>query len=221
MSAAVSSRRAPSPEPQVPILAGRDTMIEPSLPLIVLLYADFPGQVGRWERNPRGTAARLFRAHDCFCAAVAAHGGEPVPAPLDARCARFAGPAAALAAARAFRRASEGEGGLPVRLALAGGPGWPDGVIPMPLLHRVRLLAEGAAAGQVLLDEPAAAALAGGLPEGTHPEPQPRRRLPGLARPARVVFLRESDRVGAAPASSPTDRLLDTVDRLLRTCRRR
>jgi hypothetical protein len=210
MSATVLSRRAPAPEPQVPILAGHDTLIEPSLPPIVLFYVDFPGQVGRWERDARGTAARLFRAHDRFAAAVAAQGGAPVPAPLDARCARFAGPAAALAAALAFRRAEEEAGGLPVRLALVGEPARPDGALPVPLLHRARLMAEGAGAGQVLLDALAAAALAGGLPEGISLDPQRRRWRPGLlAPPARVVLRR----------AAGGDGLLDGIDRLRRTRR--
>ena len=166
-------------------------MAETATPEITLLYADFPGLGARWERDPEGTAEALFRAHDRFAAAVAAHGGEVIPALVDARGARFASAETALAAALAFRRAALLAGDVAVRLALAGGAAGPGGGVPMPVFNRARLLAEGAKAGQVLLAasvvEPARAA----LPAGAGLLGPCARWLPGLDRLERAFVVHE------------------------------
>ena len=160
-------------------------------PCVVLLYVYFAGLGGRWETDAEGTAAVLLRAEDRFAAAAAACGGAPLPAWVDARCARFPTAGAALAAARAVRRAERAAGEVEVRLAVAGGKAWPGGEVPVPLLRRAWELAEAAGSDEVLLDEPAAAALDGGLPPGARLGRTWRHQLPGLDCPARVFVLRE------------------------------
>ena len=138
--------------------------VQPHYPLITLLYADFPGLGRRWEDDAQETARRLFRAHDRFTETVAAHGGQPVPAWLDARCASFASPAVAVAAALAFQCPASHGDDLFWSLALASGSAGRAGVVSVPLLHRVRLLAESGRRNQVLLAASTAELVAAYLP---------------------------------------------------------
>ncbi len=140
-------------------------MVHPAAPPITLLYLDFPGLGARWEDDTKDTAARLFRAHDRFAEAVAAHGGQLVPALVDARCACFASPLAAVDAALTFRCRALNEGGLPWCLALASGIGDTEAAIPVPFLHRVRELAESGGRHQVLLASSTAELVAQDLPD--------------------------------------------------------
>jgi hypothetical protein len=191
-----------SASPPVPSRARRPAVAasaaaSPS-PAVALLYADFPGLGARWEQDEEATAALVCRAHARFAAAVAACGGEAVPAWVDACCARFPTAGASLAAAVAVRRAEREAGELAVRLAVASGPSWPGGTVPVPLHRRAWELAEAAEPDEVRLDQPAAEALAAQLPDGTRRGPAWRRALPGLGRWARAFVLRAPDR--PAPA---------------------
>ena len=173
-------------------------------PAVVLLYADFPGLGDRWERDTPATAALVFAAHDRFAEAVAAHGGAAVPAWLDARCARFPSAVAALGAALAVRRAMREAGDLAIRLAVARGPAWPGGEVPVLLLRRARALAEAAATDEVRLDAPAAAGLAGELPAGARLRRSRPRGLPGLGRWTAAFVLRQPSSPSPAARDAAT-----------------
>ena len=84
-----------------------------------VLYVAFPDAVRRWDADEAGTAALVARTWDSVAAAVAAHGGTPVPAHLDARSAVFPSAAAAFSAAVAVAHAAAEPGALPAAIGLA------------------------------------------------------------------------------------------------------
>jgi class 3 adenylate cyclase len=120
---------------------------------IAVLYVDFPGLVGRWETDEIGTSCLVAEAHAQIKNTIAAHGGAPVPALLNALSAAFPSAAAATAAARAV---FADPGSLPVGIGLASGmapldPHGGSGPFRAWDLHaRARIAAERAGAGNIL-----------------------------------------------------------------------
>jgi hypothetical protein len=194
--------------PVFPVAAGVPAVVERQVVMApisrdetTLLYADFPRLVQRWEDDFERTSLAVRRVHERFAEVVEAHGGQPVAAPLDARCAVLPSPHAAVAAL-AIRRAFTVAGEVAVRLALVAGGAVANPAADGLLLRRVRLLVELGASGQILLTGALATSVE--LADGRTTVSLGLWRLPGLNENERVFAIAEPDRRPMPDATSMT-----------------
>jgi hypothetical protein len=184
---------------------------------VALLYADFPKLGERWERDAERTGAIVRQAHKHFDTVVASHGGVPIPAMVDARCARFGGAGEAIAAAIAYRRVVMSGGGLPIRLAVWTGTLHPDGALPVPLFNRARELALSIAAGEIAIPSALASAVDARLAPALRLR-RSTRCLCALGINASIILLEDRQLQTTGRFDSGIERIRGAIERRRRRC---